>query len=67
MFISLLFPKDTNELAAADVLVFIREAIQRFPDSELRDLILSKLLEVGEYENIFIAVLTEETRLRLIL
>ena len=37
---------DTNELAAADVLVFIREAIQRFPDSELRDLILSKLLEV---------------------
>ena len=38
---------DTNELAAADVLVFIREAIQRFPDSELRDLILSKLLEVS--------------------
>jgi len=40
------FLSDTNELAAADVLVFIREAIQRFPDSELRDLILSKLLEV---------------------
>ena len=49
LFISIVFPKDTNELAAADVLVFIREAIQRFPDSELRDLILSKLLEVGEY------------------
>lgn len=33
-----------NELAAADVLVFVREAIQRF--EQLRPIILTKLLEV---------------------
>ncbi|XP_074644672.1 coatomer subunit beta-like [Tubulanus polymorphus] len=38
------FLSDTNELAAADVLVFIREAIQRFEN--LRPLIISKLLDV---------------------
>lgn len=38
------FLGDQNELASADVLVFIREAIQRF--EALRSLILSKLLEV---------------------
>ncbi|XP_071483507.1 coatomer subunit beta-like [Diadema antillarum] len=38
------FLSDTNELAAADVLVFIREAIQRF--EQLKPLIISKLLEV---------------------
>ena len=37
------FLSDTNELAAADVLVFVREAIQRF--DQLRSLIISKLLE----------------------
>jgi len=37
------FLSDKNELAAADVLVFVREAIQRFP--QLSDTILSKLLE----------------------
>lgn len=34
---------DTNEQAATDVLVFIREAIQKFPN--LRSLITEKLLE----------------------
>lgn len=38
------FLSDQNELAAADVLVFVREAIQRF--EPLRELIISKLLEV---------------------
>jgi coatomer subunit beta len=37
------FLSDTNELAAADVLVFVREAIQKFPN--LRPLIIEKLLE----------------------
>lgn len=37
------FLSDTNEQAATDVLVFIREAIQKFP--HLRDLITEKLLE----------------------
>jgi len=37
------FLSDQNELAAADVLVFVREAIQRF--EQLRSLIISKLLE----------------------
>lgn len=34
---------DSNEQAATDVLVFIREAIQKFPN--LRSLIIEKLLE----------------------
>ena len=38
------FLSDTNELAAADVLVFVREAIQRF--EQLKPLIVNKLLEV---------------------
>ncbi|XP_078000458.1 coatomer subunit beta-like [Glandiceps talaboti] len=38
------FLSDKNELAAADVLVFVREAIQRY--EQLRPLILCKLLEV---------------------
>ncbi|XP_070532098.1 coatomer subunit beta-like [Ptychodera flava] len=38
------FLSDKNELAAADVLVFVREAIQRY--EQLRPLILGKLLEV---------------------
>lgn len=38
------FLSDTNELAAAAVLVFVREAVQRFEN--LRPIILSKLLEV---------------------
>ncbi|KAG1677518.1 Coatomer subunit beta [Nymphon striatum] len=38
------FLSDTNELAAADVLVFIREAVQRFEN--LRSIIINKLLEV---------------------
>ncbi|KAL3881649.1 hypothetical protein ACJMK2_028061 [Sinanodonta woodiana] len=38
------FLGDQNELAAADVLVFVREAIQRF--EPLQELIVSKLLEV---------------------
>ncbi|KAG0411237.1 hypothetical protein HPB47_011635, partial [Ixodes persulcatus] len=38
------FLSDTNEQAAADVLVFVREAMQRF--DQLRGLIVSKLLEV---------------------
>lgn len=38
------FLSDTNELAAADVLVFVREAIHRF--ESLRSLIITKLLEV---------------------
>ncbi|CAG9766800.1 unnamed protein product [Ceutorhynchus assimilis] len=37
------FLSDTNELAAADVLVFIREAIQKFEN--LRALIIEKLLD----------------------
>lgn len=37
------FLSDTNELASADVLLFIREAIQKFPT--LRGLIVEKLLE----------------------
>nr|CAI5823561.1 unnamed protein product [Callosobruchus analis] len=37
------FLSDTNELAAADVLVFIREAIQKFDN--LQPLIIEKLLE----------------------
>lgn len=38
------FLGDTNEAAAADVLVFIREAIHRF--ESLRVLIITKLLDV---------------------
>ncbi|XP_071943606.1 coatomer subunit beta-like [Antedon mediterranea] len=38
------FLSDTNELAASDVLVFVREAIQRF--EQLKSLVISKLLEV---------------------
>lgn len=37
------FLSDTNELASADVLIFIREAIEKFPT--LRPLIIEKLLE----------------------
>lgn len=37
------FLSDTNELASADVLIFIREAIEKFPN--LRSLIIEKLLE----------------------
>uniref|UniRef100_W8BGF9 Coatomer subunit beta n=1 Tax=Ceratitis capitata TaxID=7213 RepID=W8BGF9_CERCA len=37
------FLSDTNELAAADVLIFIREAIQKFPS--LRALIIERLIE----------------------
>ncbi|XP_055383058.1 coatomer subunit beta [Condylostylus longicornis] len=37
------FLSDTNEAAAADVLVFVREAIQKF--SSLRPLIIEKLIE----------------------
>ncbi len=37
------FLSDQNELAAADVLVFVREAIQRF--EHFRPPILAKLLE----------------------
>lgn len=37
------FLSDQNELAAMDVLVFVREAIQRF--DSLRPLIISKLME----------------------
>ncbi|XP_061386076.1 coatomer subunit beta [Musca vetustissima] len=37
------FLSDTNELAAADVLIFIREAIQKFP--ALRGLIIGHLIE----------------------
>jgi len=38
------FLSDTNEAAAADVLEFVREAIQRF--DSLRPLIIEKMLEV---------------------
>ena len=38
------FLSDTNEAAAADVLEFVREAIQRFEN--LRPLIIEKMLEV---------------------
>lgn len=37
------FLSDTNEQAASDVLIFIREAIQKFPT--LRSLIIEKLIE----------------------
>lgn len=37
------FLSDTNELASADVLIFIREAVEKFPS--LRPLIVEKLLE----------------------
>jgi len=37
------FLSDQNELAAADVLVFVREATQRF--EQLRPVIVSKLLD----------------------
>ncbi|XP_055609985.1 coatomer subunit beta [Uranotaenia lowii] len=37
------FLSDSNELAAADVLVFVREAIQKFP--HLQELVIEKLLE----------------------
>lgn len=37
------FLSDTNEQAATDVLIFIREAIQKFPN--LRSLITEKLIE----------------------
>ncbi|CAF0985403.1 unnamed protein product [Didymodactylos carnosus] len=39
------FLADTNELAALDVLIFIREVIQRF--SNLRDIIIQRLLDVS--------------------
>lgn len=38
------FLSDNNEAAAADVLEFVREAIQRFDN--LRPLIVEKMLEV---------------------
>lgn len=38
------FLSDTNELASCDVLIFIREAIEKFPS--LRSLVIEKLLEV---------------------
>lgn len=38
------FLSDTNELAASDVLIFIREAVQKF--ESLRSLIISQLLNV---------------------
>lgn len=38
------FLSDTNEAAAADVLEFVREAIQRFDN--LRPLVIEKMLEV---------------------
>ncbi|KAK7106999.1 coatomer subunit beta-like isoform X3 [Littorina saxatilis] len=38
------FLGDTNELAAADVLVFVREAVQRF--DHLRPLVIGRLLDV---------------------
>lgn len=38
------FLGDQNELAAADVLVFVREAVQRF--EQLQPLVITKLLEV---------------------
>ncbi|GFU27131.1 coatomer subunit beta [Trichonephila clavipes] len=41
---SIKFLSDNNEQAAADVLAFVREAMQRF--EQLRTLILTKLLEV---------------------
>ncbi|XP_058814070.1 coatomer subunit beta [Topomyia yanbarensis] len=37
------FLSDSNELAAADVLIFVREAIQKFPHLQL--LVIEKLLE----------------------
>lgn len=41
------FLSENNEAAATDVLVFVREAIQRFEN--LRPLIIEKLLEVRHY------------------
>lgn len=38
------FLGDTNELAAADVLVFVREAVQLFEN--LRPLVIGRLLDV---------------------
>ena len=38
------FLSDQNELAAADVLVFVREATQRF--EQLRPVIIAKLLDI---------------------
>jgi len=38
------FLGDQNELAAADVLVFVREATQRF--EQLRPVIIAKLLDI---------------------
>ena len=38
------FLSDSNELAASDVLVFVREAIQRY--EQHKRLILDKLLEI---------------------
>lgn len=38
------FLSDTSELAAQDVLIFIREAVQRFPT--LRTIVLDKMMEV---------------------
>lgn len=38
------FLSDTSELAAQDVLVFIREAVQRF--ETLRPVVLNKMIEV---------------------
>jgi len=38
------FLSDTNELAASDVLLFMREAVQKFPN--LTEVIIQKLLEV---------------------
>jgi len=38
------FLSDSSELAARDVLVFVREAVQRF--ESLRPVVLSKMIEV---------------------
>jgi len=44
MYVQLIeFLSDQNELAAADVLVFVREATQRF--EQLRPVIISKVLD----------------------
>ena len=45
------FLSDANELAAADVMNFTREAIQRYP--ELKPLIIQKLLEGKDFRNSF--------------
>ena len=44
MFQLMEFLSDTSELAAQDVLVFIREAVQRF--ESLRPVVLNKMIEV---------------------